>query len=190
MTSFDTAGDLTGWSLIDETDGFEVDDDVHDDPVLVGPDGQEVNTWRENYPYEQRMTRLEYEVDKRAVQIELLKVAGLGQGDRAQAGAGLRGPGRRGQGRHHQAVHGAPEPPRRAGGRAGEADGAGSRSVVLPALRLAAAVGRRDRAVRPLLVQPRRRRTRHGLLHRRAVLGVHAAGPGVRADARAQRHPR
>ncbi len=74
MTSFDTAGDLTGWSLIDETDGFEVDDDVHDDPVLVGPDGQEVNTWRENYPYEQRMTRLEYEVDKRAVQIELLKV--------------------------------------------------------------------------------------------------------------------
>ena len=30
---------LTGWSLIDETDGFEVDNDMHDDPILVGPDG-------------------------------------------------------------------------------------------------------------------------------------------------------
>ena len=47
---------------------------MHDDPVLVGPDGQPVNTWQENYPYDERMTRHEYEVDKRAVQIELLKV--------------------------------------------------------------------------------------------------------------------
>ena len=38
---------LTGWSLIDETDGFEVDNDMHDDPILVGPDGQPVTTgWR------------------------------------------------------------------------------------------------------------------------------------------------
>ena len=70
----DTRDVLTGWSLIDETDGFDVDNDVHDDPVLVGPDGQPVTTWQEDYPYDERMTRREYEVTKRAVQIELLKL--------------------------------------------------------------------------------------------------------------------
>ena len=70
----DTRSGLTGWSLIDETDGFDVDDDVHDDPVLIGPDGQPVTTWQEDYPYDVRMTRREYEVAKRSVQIELLKL--------------------------------------------------------------------------------------------------------------------
>ena len=37
--------------------------------------------------------------------------------------------------------------------------------------------------VRPQLVQPRRRRARHGLLHRDAIPGVHAELPGVRAHA-------
>jgi hypothetical protein len=37
---------LTGWSLID---GFEVDNDPHDDPILVGPDGQPITTWMEGY---------------------------------------------------------------------------------------------------------------------------------------------
>ncbi len=64
----------TGWSLIDSTDGYDVDNDIHDDPVLVGPDGQPVTTWQEDYPYDVRMTRREYEVAKRAVQIELLKL--------------------------------------------------------------------------------------------------------------------
>jgi polyphosphate kinase 2 len=75
MTSIDadTRDVLTGWHLI-ETSGFEVDDDVHDDPVLVGPDGRPVETWKEDYPYQERMTRREYEVTKRAVQIELLKL--------------------------------------------------------------------------------------------------------------------
>jgi len=64
----------TGWSLIDASDGYDVDNDIHDDPVLVGPDGQPVTTWQEDYPYDVRMTRREYEVAKRAVQIELLKL--------------------------------------------------------------------------------------------------------------------
>ena len=38
-------------------------------------------------------------------------------------------------------------------------------AVVLPAIRAAFARWRRDRAVRSQLVQPRRRRARHGLLH-------------------------
>ncbi|WP_040493340.1 polyphosphate kinase 2 [Ilumatobacter nonamiensis] len=55
--------------------GFTVDGtfDEMDDPVLIGPDGLPLKTWQEGYPYEERMTREEYERDKRALQIELLK---------------------------------------------------------------------------------------------------------------------
>lgn len=48
--------------------------DEIDDPVLLGPDGTPVDTWREGYPYTERMTRHEYELTKRLLQIELLKV--------------------------------------------------------------------------------------------------------------------
>ncbi len=48
--------------------------DEVDDPVLLGPDGTPVGTWREGYPYDERMTRREYEVTKRLLQIELLKM--------------------------------------------------------------------------------------------------------------------
>jgi len=48
--------------------------DEMDDPVLLGPDGAPVDTWREGYPYSERMGRHEYEVTKRLLQIELLKV--------------------------------------------------------------------------------------------------------------------
>src|SRR5690625_1324827 len=56
-----------------KTDGYVVDDSDEDDPSLIMPDGSAVQTWRENYPYEERMSREEYEVTKRALQIELLK---------------------------------------------------------------------------------------------------------------------
>ena len=66
----------------------------------------------------------------------------------------------------------------------------GADAVVLPALRRPPARSRRDRPVRPQLVQPGRRRAGHGLLHRRGVQGVPALLPGVRADARPLRdHP-
>jgi polyphosphate kinase 2 len=56
-------------------DGYHVDiDDYDDDPVLVGPDGRPVQTWREDYPYSERMSRSEYETVKRSLQIELLKL--------------------------------------------------------------------------------------------------------------------
>ncbi len=48
--------------------------DEVDDPVLLGPDGTPVGTWREGYPYDERMSRREYEVTKRLLQIELLKM--------------------------------------------------------------------------------------------------------------------
>ncbi|MDP3973191.1 MAG: polyphosphate kinase 2 [Candidatus Nanopelagicales bacterium] len=48
--------------------------DEIDDPVLLGPNGTPVDTWREGYPYTERLTRHEYELNKRLLQIELLKV--------------------------------------------------------------------------------------------------------------------
>jgi polyphosphate kinase 2 len=54
--------------------GMWVDDSEDDDPVLRYPDGRMVDTWRENYPYPQRLERPEYEHDKRQLQVELLKL--------------------------------------------------------------------------------------------------------------------
>ncbi|MFJ4027232.1 polyphosphate kinase 2 [Paenarthrobacter sp. NPDC089989] len=54
--------------------GFSVLDDDDDDPVLLGPDGELVDTWREGYPYAARMDRETYESEKRLLQIELLKL--------------------------------------------------------------------------------------------------------------------
>ena len=48
------------------------DDDEHDDPVLRF-NGQIVDTWREDYPYDEKMPRNDYEYLKRPLQIELVK---------------------------------------------------------------------------------------------------------------------
>ncbi|OSC28045.1 hypothetical protein B8W69_12545 [Mycobacterium vulneris] len=53
--------------------GYTVDDD-DDDPVLLDRDGNHIDTWRERYPYDHRMSRDEYERLKRRLQIELLKL--------------------------------------------------------------------------------------------------------------------
>ena len=42
--------------------------------TLVGPDGEPVRTWREDYPYDKRLRRRQYEEAKRSLQIELLKM--------------------------------------------------------------------------------------------------------------------
>ena len=47
--------------------------DEVDDPVLLGPDGLPFRSWREKYPYEERLSREHYERTKRLLQIELLK---------------------------------------------------------------------------------------------------------------------
>jgi polyphosphate kinase 2 len=44
------------------------------DPILIRPDGREVDTWRQGYPYESLLKRAEYDPAKRALQIELLKL--------------------------------------------------------------------------------------------------------------------
>ncbi|MCI2237740.1 polyphosphate kinase 2 [Kineococcus sp. TRM81007] len=53
--------------------GMRVLDD-EDEPVLVRADGRPVETWREDYPYPERLSRAEYDPAKRALQIELLKL--------------------------------------------------------------------------------------------------------------------
>ena len=50
------------------------DEDWDDDRELFGPDGLRVETWREGYPYAQRMERREYEIAKRRLQIQLLRL--------------------------------------------------------------------------------------------------------------------
>jgi polyphosphate kinase len=45
-----------------------------EEPVLRRPDGSEVDTWRENHPFEERLSRPEYDRVKRLLQIELVKL--------------------------------------------------------------------------------------------------------------------
>ena len=54
--------------------GLTVEDTDDDDPVLLWPDGTPVDTWREDYPYDERMHRDYYEKHKRLLQIELVKL--------------------------------------------------------------------------------------------------------------------
>jgi polyphosphate kinase 2 len=51
-----------------------VEDVDDDDPMLFFRDGRPVDTWREGYPYDERLQRDVYEREKRLLQIELLKL--------------------------------------------------------------------------------------------------------------------
>jgi polyphosphate kinase 2 len=54
--------------------GYTIDDEDDDEPTLLDRDGNHVDTWRERYPYDHRMTHDEYERLKRRLQVELLKL--------------------------------------------------------------------------------------------------------------------
>jgi polyphosphate kinase 2 len=60
--------------LLDRMREYTVLDDDDDDPVLLARDGTPIDTWREGYPYQERMSREHYEREKRLLQIELLKL--------------------------------------------------------------------------------------------------------------------
>jgi polyphosphate kinase 2 len=60
--------------LFTEQSKFTVLDEDDDDPILLDASGAAVDTWRENYPYDERMRRDDYEAAKRLLQIELLKL--------------------------------------------------------------------------------------------------------------------
>lgn len=59
--------------------GYTVSDGHTNDPDLIDPQGRAVETWKEDYPYETRMTREEYELKKYRLQIELLKLQYWGE---------------------------------------------------------------------------------------------------------------
>ena len=56
-----------------QIEGHTIGEDHDDDPVLIDADGRAVDTWREGYPYDERMAREEYDEAKYLLQVELLK---------------------------------------------------------------------------------------------------------------------
>jgi polyphosphate kinase len=60
--------------LAEELAHLRVDLDDDGEPILLREDGSVVDTWRQGYPYQQRMKRDEYARAKRQLQIELLKL--------------------------------------------------------------------------------------------------------------------
>lgn len=60
--------------LLDSVAGVSVIELDDDNAILVGRDEHEITTWKEDYPYTERMDRQDYERTKRALQIELLKM--------------------------------------------------------------------------------------------------------------------
>jgi polyphosphate kinase 2 len=54
-------------------EGYTVHGSKGEDPTLIAPDGSAVETWREDYPYEELMDREGYEEEKYLLQVELLK---------------------------------------------------------------------------------------------------------------------
>ncbi|MEU9981635.1 polyphosphate kinase 2 [Streptomyces sp. NPDC050856] len=55
-------------------DGLTVDESRPEQPVLLDQRGGPIQTWRENYPYDHKLRRQEYERRKRVLQIEMLKL--------------------------------------------------------------------------------------------------------------------
>ncbi|WP_425307805.1 polyphosphate kinase 2 [Ammonicoccus fulvus] len=54
-------------------EGYTVGNAKDEDPDLIDPGGKAVETWEEDYPYDTRMSRDEYDEIKYQLQVELLK---------------------------------------------------------------------------------------------------------------------
>ncbi|MFC8225730.1 polyphosphate kinase 2 [Streptomyces sp. NPDC057287] len=54
--------------------GLTVDTSRPEQPILLDEAGRPIKTWRENYPYDRKLRRKEYERVKRILQIEMLKL--------------------------------------------------------------------------------------------------------------------
>jgi polyphosphate kinase 2 len=54
-------------------DGHSLGEDHDDDPVLLDVSGRAIDTWRENYPYGERLDKDVYDEQKYRLQVELLK---------------------------------------------------------------------------------------------------------------------
>ncbi|WP_218000172.1 polyphosphate kinase 2 [Millisia brevis] len=56
-----------------QTQGYSVSGSKGQDPLLIDPTGKAVETWRDDYPYDELMDRDTYEEEKYLLQVELLK---------------------------------------------------------------------------------------------------------------------
>ncbi len=122
---------------------YAVRDDDDDDPeLLLMPGGDVVDTWREGYPYDERMKRSEYEEQKRLLQIELLKLQKWSQANGLRHVIVFEGRDAAGKGGTIKRFMEHLNPPRRPGGGTGEADREGTHPVVFPALRQSSACSR------------------------------------------------
>ena len=67
--------------FIDElvAQGYSVSEAHSADPLLIDPGGRAVETWREDYPYDDLLDRETYEHQKYLLQVELLKLQYWGQ---------------------------------------------------------------------------------------------------------------
>lgn len=63
--------ETAGWELLA---GLTVDRRQPERPLLLNGAGKPIVTWRENYPYDRKVTRREYDRGKRLLQIEMLKL--------------------------------------------------------------------------------------------------------------------
>jgi polyphosphate kinase 2 len=61
-------------ALFDSLGEYTVEYDLDGEPDLVNMDGNRLETWREDFPYPERMSRPEYDRVKRQLQIEMLKL--------------------------------------------------------------------------------------------------------------------
>jgi polyphosphate kinase len=61
-------------ALFDSLGEYTVEYDLDGEPDLVNMDGNRLETWRENFPYAERMSHPEYDRVKRQLQIEMLKL--------------------------------------------------------------------------------------------------------------------
>ena len=158
---------------LDELELDESDDD--DEPVLRWKDGRLVDTWREGYPYDERMPRPDYEAVKRLLQIELLRLQNWVKDTGQRIVILFEGRDAAGKGgtikrfTEHLNPRGSTVVALEKPSEREQGEWYFQRYVDhLPC-------GRRDRAVRPVLVQPGRGRAGNGVLHRGAVPALRAA---------------
>ncbi len=129
--------------LLEQFKGYRIEDDGDDDPQLVRPDGEPLQTWREGYPYAERMTRHDYDHLKRLMQIELLKLQNWMKDSGERLVVIFEGRDAAGKGGTIKRFMEHLNPRGARCGRPGQAQRAGVPAVVLPALRGSSAGGRR-----------------------------------------------
>ena len=162
---------------------FDIDNPVLPDWV----DEKTVVDWR--LSLRQEAERRGIRKDARGPAGRTRQAAGVAAVDRQTRDDPVRGARRRRQGRHDRCRSPVHEPAHGAQRRADQADRDRTRPMVLPALHRSFPDAGRVRDLRPLLVQPRRRGTRHGLLHARAARAVSEGDAALRTDDRQRGHP-